>query len=98
VILLLANLLHTSMAAKCFPPDETKRPHVLVKNGPTNLYERYESVVGCNEYVIAGGTSRTDSLNVESRTELAVITRMDVATGMNRWTRTYDVRNSATQS
>lgn len=86
---------HILAADKCFPKDENQMPFVLVKdNGsgqPVQNEETYQSIVGNDDYIIAGGKSRTSSLNALGESEASVITRIDVETGIHRWSRTYHV-------
>ena len=77
-------------------------PFVLVKDDgtgqPAQNHEEYQSIVGNDSYVIAGGTTKTVSLNQLSQTEAAVISRIDLASHVHRWSRTYHVEGDGTKA
>ena len=55
--------------------------------------EKYQSIVGTNDYIIAGGTTETTGFNLPNQSKAAVITRIDVPSHVHRWSRTYHANN-----
>ena len=87
----------STSAADCFPSGDNYLPHVMVKdNGsgsPEQDHEEYQSIVGSNDYIIAGGTTETSGFNLLNEDRAAVVTRIDVPSHVHRWSRTYHVGN-----
>ena len=86
-----------TLAADCFPSSDNYLPHVMVKdNGsgsPQQGHEEYQSIVGTNDYIIAGGTTETSGFNLLNSSRVAVVTRIDVPSHVHRWSRTYYANN-----
>ena len=92
----LALLELGATASECFPKSEARYPHFLLQkgtNGPdyaTYSEEMYQSVVGCADYIIAGGHTTNAALNQRSSSAIAVVTKIDLANGAVRWSKTLD--------
>lgn len=103
VIALMIALVLTQkgvLSAECFPRNQSLLPKVLVgKDGSGNadpVNEVYYSIVGNDDFVIYGGTVDNDNLFYGTMSQVAVLTRMDLATNSIRWMRTYDADDGGT--
>ena len=65
---------------------------------PEQGYEEYQSIVGTDDYIIAGGTTENIDLNLLNQSRAAVVTRIDVPSHVHRWSRTYHVDNEGSYS
>ena len=60
---------------------------------PQQDHEEYQSIVGNNDYIIAGGTTENNGLNLLNKNRAGVVTRIDVPSHVHRWSRTINVKN-----
>lgn len=81
----LALVAQLGAAVECFPKSDNKLPHVFVENGPSQNDERYLSIVGNDDFIIAGGHSSEPNLTYDDEDYNGIIMRMDIATNRVRY-------------
>lgn len=69
----------------CFPKSDNKLPHVFVEDGFSDDDERYYSIVGTDDFIIAGGYTTNSALSYDDEDYNGLITRMDLATNNLRY-------------
>ena len=82
------------VATECFPKSEAKLPFILAEKGATNNGEEtYESIIGCDDFIVAGGHSKSAALSYASgdANGFSVLTRIDLDPFVTRWSLTYRV-------
>lgn len=73
-------------------------PYLLTDSGATtNGNERYESITGCDQYVIAGGYSKNlgYKYNGGDAGGFSVLTRIDLETLSVRWSKTFKIGSNS---
>lgn len=84
-VLILKDL---AAAQKCFPADKQLLPQVF--NSADGKSEYFTAVTGTKEFLIFGGQSEsTDMWTTTGATSVALIVRMDLATNVRQWARTF---------
>ena len=89
------------VAIECFPKSEAKLPFILSEKDVTsNGEETYESITGCDDFIIAGGHSKSATLSYASgdANGFSVLTRIDLEPFVTRWSRTYRVGGMNSES
>ena len=84
------------VATECFPKSEAKLPFILGEKGATsNGLNEYQSITGCDDFIIAGGYSKSTALNYASgdANGFSVLTRIDLDPFIERWSRTYRIKD-----
>ena len=98
--IIACKLVLPALAADCFPQSEVRMPYVMAKDDGTGQPEQasdgetYQAIVGNNDYIIAGGKNTNSGLNALTYNSASVITRIDLATHIHKWSRTYHVDDS----
>ena len=84
-VLILKDL---AAAQECFPADKQLLPQVF--NSAFGQSEYFTAVTGTKEFLIFGGQSEsTDMWTTTGATSVALIVRMDLATNVRQWARTF---------